>query len=478
MALRFEPLFRLASDEHLVERVRAGSAPAFEALFDRHNRGLLGFCRHMLGSAADAEDAVQHTFMAAYADLMSSDKPITLRPWLYTIARHRCVSMLRSRRERLLEDLPEHAADHVAAQIDTREELRETLADIARLPEDQRAALVLAELGDAPYAEIAEILECRHEKVKALVFQARSALATGRTARDTACADIRELLAVGGLGMRRTLLRQHVRDCVGCREFADELRRQRRRLRILLPVAPSFGLKRAVLGAVSASGGGATVSGGMLGAGGLAATAIVSMAIAGGGGSAEPVAEERTPGRPAAATAAPVNVAARTTGVQVRATAGLRAEATQPTRRRPVAPAPAVSKQPRRPAQAVRPAATGSPAAAPVAVSPPPAVASPSPAEVSPPPAAASPPPAAATPKPAKPVVRQPPGLEKGVTPPGPPAAPPGGGKPPETPGGRPAEPPGHSDGGPPVGGPPVQHPAPGRPAEPGRANATPGPSR
>ena len=58
-------LLRMASDERLVEQVRAGSEPAFELVYDRHHRGILAFCRHMLGSAEEAEDAVQHTFMAA-----------------------------------------------------------------------------------------------------------------------------------------------------------------------------------------------------------------------------------------------------------------------------------------------------------------------------------------------------------------------------------------------------------------------------
>ena len=80
-------LLRLASDDRLVEMLRGGSESAFEALFDRHHRGVLGFCRHMLGSVEEAEDAVQHTFLAAYREIVGSDKPIQLRPWLYAIAR-------------------------------------------------------------------------------------------------------------------------------------------------------------------------------------------------------------------------------------------------------------------------------------------------------------------------------------------------------------------------------------------------------
>ena len=64
-----------------------------------------------------------------------------------------------------------------------------------RLPADQRAALVLFELGDHPQKEIAAVLGVRTEKVKALVFQAREALARGRAAREHPCRDIREQLA-------------------------------------------------------------------------------------------------------------------------------------------------------------------------------------------------------------------------------------------------------------------------------------------
>src|SRR5439155_21899611 len=84
----------LVSDERRVAGVRAGSERAFEAIFDRYERGLLAFCRHMLGSVEEAEDAVQHVFLAAHRGLAASDRTIELRPWLYTIARNRCLSVL------------------------------------------------------------------------------------------------------------------------------------------------------------------------------------------------------------------------------------------------------------------------------------------------------------------------------------------------------------------------------------------------
>jgi DNA-directed RNA polymerase specialized sigma24 family protein len=88
-------LLALAGDDRLVEQIRRGNERAFEVAFERHGGGILGFCRHMLGSLEEAEDAVQHTFAAAFSDLQRGrERRIALKPWLYTIARNRCVSLL------------------------------------------------------------------------------------------------------------------------------------------------------------------------------------------------------------------------------------------------------------------------------------------------------------------------------------------------------------------------------------------------
>jgi len=199
------------SDDALVARVRAGDERAFELVFDRYHRGLLAFCGRMLASNEEAEDALQHTFMAAYRALRSSDRPIHLKAWLYTIARNRCLSVLRTRREQVAFDDGHAAGDSLAADVDRRAELRGLLADLEQLPEEQRAALVLFELGDHTHDEIAEVLGVRRDKVKALVFQARESLAGWRRARETPCVEIREQLATArGAAFKRAGLRRHV----------------------------------------------------------------------------------------------------------------------------------------------------------------------------------------------------------------------------------------------------------------------------
>src|SRR4051794_9140268 len=276
-AVRPRRFVRADLDERLVALVRDGDRNAFEELYDRYTPGLLAYCRHLLGTLDEAEDAVQHTFLAAHRALLADDRTIHLKAWLYAIARNRCLSMLRARRERVafdeeLEALPSTAG--LAAEVEEREDLRAVLADLQKLPEDQRSALLLSELGAHTHDEIAEVLDVRRQKVKALVFQAREALAAAKTARETPCLEIREELAIArGGALRRGNLRRHLDACAGCRAFRDNVAHQRAAFSILLPVAPSLALKQAVLGgaAVTAGGGAALAGGGGLAAGGAAA---------------------------------------------------------------------------------------------------------------------------------------------------------------------------------------------------------------
>ena len=324
-------LRRIASDDRLVDLVRAGDDGAFEVLFERYERPILSFCRHMLGSREEAEDAAQQAFLSAYNGIHASERHIQLRPWLYTIARNHCLSQLRARREQAsLEDV-EPSVEGLAAEVQRRADLRDMLNDLARLPEDQRAALVLAELGDLSHEEIADVVGCPKGKVKALVFQARSSLATSRQARDTSCQEIREQLAtLTGGSLRRTTLRRHLRECPGCRAFRDEVKQQRAAMAVLLPVLPTAGLKAGVLSGIGASklstavaaggaaGGtaGITAGGGLvtaLASGGVAKMAAVALVAAGGlGGVAAVRAVEDRPETTPVVTPAASSSAAKT----------------------------------------------------------------------------------------------------------------------------------------------------------------------
>ena len=272
---------------------------AFEALYDRHHRTLLAFCRHMLGSREEAEDVLQHTFLAAYRSLPEGDD-VRVKPWLYAVARNRCLSVLRSRRDAVALDEGVVATDGLVAEVHRRDDLRALVRDVQRLPPDQREALLLFELGDSPHEEIATILGVRKEKVKALVFQARETLMGWRSARETPCEQVREQLAtLRGSALRRSSIRRHVEQCAGCAEYETEVHRQRAALAVALPVVPAAGLKAAVLSSVlggsgAAVGAGAATSGlAGFGAKGIAAKVLAVVAIAGGAGTGGYVAVEQ-----------------------------------------------------------------------------------------------------------------------------------------------------------------------------------------
>jgi RNA polymerase sigma factor (sigma-70 family) len=257
-----------APDSVLVRRTGEGDERSFEAIFKRHHGPLLSYCRHMLGSRDEGEDALQQAFIKAHRALLGGSVPHELRPWLYAIARNCCLTAIAARRPttRLEDRAP--ALGGLSEDVHRREDLRELLAGIGRLPEDQRSALLLAELEDLPHRAIATVVGCEVSKVKALIYQARSSLIADRDARDTSCRDIREQLSVARGGeLRRGPLRRHLKLCEGCRDFQLAVSAQRKSFAAVLPVLPSAGLLAAILGHGAAHGAGAA---GLVGTSGLA----------------------------------------------------------------------------------------------------------------------------------------------------------------------------------------------------------------
>ena len=274
--------------------VGAGDDRAFEEIVDRYGSGLLSFCVHMLGSREWGEDALQLTLASAYQALSRGRRPDALRPWLYTIARNHCLSELRSRRELAGSDaiaVERPEPDGPPSLVARREQLRELVEDIQRLPDDQRAALVLFELGDYSHAEIASVLKVRSDKVKALIFQAREGLMRGRTARESPCSQVREGMASArGKIPARGQVRAHIDRCACCRAYEHELRRQRSALALIMPVALTAKLKASVLSSAAhgsagaagfAGGGGAGVAGAGTGTAGAAGAGSGTAGFAG-----------------------------------------------------------------------------------------------------------------------------------------------------------------------------------------------------
>jgi DNA-directed RNA polymerase specialized sigma24 family protein len=266
---RRSPLLRLQGDDRLVALLRRGNDNAFEAIVDRYQARLLGFCRQMLSSTEDRE--------------------IKLRPWLYRIARNRCLNHLRKPVAEGKDSMDVHPIVDAAStheRVQNREEFRQLLSDVGRLPETQRSALLLREMDAMSYEEIAEAMQTTVPSVKSLLVRARIALAEESQARMLTCGEVRLQLAEAaeGLGKASGPIRRHLRGCDGCADFRDQLRSDSKALAAIFPAGPLLLFKALLLSKLGLGGAGASGGAGAAGASGAGAGAAGGAAVGGGAG--------------------------------------------------------------------------------------------------------------------------------------------------------------------------------------------------
>jgi len=297
-------LNRLRSDSRLAERFRDGDDSAFATLYQRHQARVFAVCLGVLGSREDAQDAVQEAFASA-ANQLRRRAPDELRPWLWRVARNAAIDVARSRPARAgagttdtMEELPSPAPGP-AHEAEGRSDLRELVGDLADLPENQRSALVMRELGGHSYDEIGGTLGVDEDAVRGLVSRARLSLRSVRASRDLDCEVVREGLAEELDGRRRdATVRRHLRECGGCRDFGSGLRGDARALRGILPAGGLgplglFGAFRLFRGAVL---GGVLAKGGLSAGGPIAAVCVIGVCAATEVTGLEPLTPMRLPG--------------------------------------------------------------------------------------------------------------------------------------------------------------------------------------
>src|SRR4051794_24288253 len=287
---RRSPLLKLQGDDHLIAMARAGNPGAFEAIVDRYQGRLLGFCRQMLGSTEDAEDVLQEVFVNAYKAMLADEREINLRPWLYRIARNRCLNYLRKPKadaQESMDMVPEVEAASTAERVHNREEFRQILSDVNKLPETQRAALLLREMDALSYEEIAAAMETTVPSVKSLLVRARISLAEASQARLLTCGEVHVELSEAAEGLRKVSapVRRHVRECEECADFRSQVRSNEKALAALFPVGPLIAFKGLILSKLGLGGAG-SAGAGATGAGAAGAGCAGAVGAAIGGSSA------------------------------------------------------------------------------------------------------------------------------------------------------------------------------------------------
>jgi len=181
-----------ADESELVERSRAGDLDAFNQIVAAYQDLVYNVCLRMLGNRQSAEDVAQEAFFSAFRNVARMRGP-TVRAWLLRIASNACIDEIRRRKRQpqlSLDDeepgrqieVPDPAAG--PEEMALRFELRAALqAELLRLPDDQRLAVVLCDVQGLSYEEVATAMGSSVGTVKSRISRGRARLREGVQAR-------------------------------------------------------------------------------------------------------------------------------------------------------------------------------------------------------------------------------------------------------------------------------------------------------
>jgi len=171
-------------EEELIQSALAGNSNSFEVLVLRYQDRLYTAMISVVGNADEAEDVVQEAFIQAYLKLDTFQQNSAFFTWLYRIAFNFALARRRRHRNHLsLEENKENVGQEPESEVDAPEVRMSRFEDVslvhqalAKLSEDHRAILVLREMEDMAYEEIAEVLRISIGTVRSRLNRARLAL--------------------------------------------------------------------------------------------------------------------------------------------------------------------------------------------------------------------------------------------------------------------------------------------------------------
>ena len=173
------------NESELIHAARRGDEAAFEQLVRLHEKKVYNLCLRMCGNAEDAAEAAQDAFLALWRGLDGFREDAALSTWLYRLASNACIDLLRRGKRTVdgvsLDDEDVHIevrdrAPTPQEHMERQETQRLVSEGLSALPEDYRQVLVLRELEQLSYAEIAEATALELGTVKSRINRARTLL--------------------------------------------------------------------------------------------------------------------------------------------------------------------------------------------------------------------------------------------------------------------------------------------------------------
>ena len=193
-----------AKNDELLEGCRKGSLPSFEELYQEHGARMKSIAMNLTGNAADAEDAVQDTFLKVHRGLSRFRGGSAFSTWVYRILVNSCYDLMRRNRRRVEGPLSAKAALPPGSQAD--HPLRLAIeAALSRLEPRERAAFLLCEVEGFSHREASEILEVSENASRTFLFRARRRMQGSCERREPSVRGRRRERAVPRSGRRAAL---------------------------------------------------------------------------------------------------------------------------------------------------------------------------------------------------------------------------------------------------------------------------------
>lgn len=171
-------------DTPLIHRFQAGDTSVFAELYERHYTRVYRTALRTLGDPAEAEDIAQEVFVRTWHALPAFEIRARLSTWLYRVTVNACLDHLKSGRRKYERPAAEGTIDHhradapsPGAQYIAEERRLLVTRAITRLPEKYRLVVILRDIEERPYVEIAEILDLPVTTLKMRAIRGREMLA-------------------------------------------------------------------------------------------------------------------------------------------------------------------------------------------------------------------------------------------------------------------------------------------------------------
>src|SRR3982750_1837784 len=177
-------------DAELMLRVKEGDEASFGVLLEKHRSPVVHFLYRRGQNGPVAEELAQEVFLRVYRSRATYEPTAKFTTWLFRIATHLALNSLRDRKNERLQDsldddsgeLPRQGSDRrpsVEQALVHEARMQEIRSAIAKLPDKQRAAVLMHKYEEMEYSQIAKVLGCSESAVKSLLFRAYETLRAG-----------------------------------------------------------------------------------------------------------------------------------------------------------------------------------------------------------------------------------------------------------------------------------------------------------